>query len=85
MNRKNLPALFMLTAGAIMCIVTYAMKFSVLAKLVSLFVVLVIFGILGGVLQWTLNYFEMQNEEKLKAEAAEMEAAEAAITEDVQI
>ena len=87
MNRKNLPSLFMLTAGAIMCIITYVMKFSVLAKLVSLLCVMVLFGIMGGVLKWTLDYFDRQNEEILRAAEAERQAeeAEAAAMEDVQI
>ena len=85
MNRKNLPALFMLTAGGIMCIVTYVMDFSVLGKLVSLFLVMLVFGILGGILQWTLEYFDRQNEEALKSAEAEGGEEETATTEDVQI
>lgn len=68
MNRKDLPLLMMLTAGAVMCIISYVQKFSILAKLVSLFVVLVVFYLLGSVLVWTLNYFDRQNEERFKEE-----------------
>ncbi len=42
-------------------------------KLVSLLVVLVIFLMLGNVLKWTLDYFDRQNEEKLKAEGEVIE------------
>ena len=73
MNRKNLPLLMMLTAGAVMCIVSYVQKFSILTKLVSLFVVFVAFYLLGNVLVWTLNRFDMQNEEKLKEEGEVIE------------
>lgn len=64
MNRKSIPLLLMLTAGAATCIITYLKKYPVITQLVSLFVVLVIFYVLGSVLVWTLDYFEKQNEEK---------------------
>lgn len=73
MNRKNLPLLLMLLAGAVTCIVTYIEKYTMTAKLVSLFVVLLIFYILGSVLKWTLDYFERQNEEKLMEEGEVIE------------
>lgn len=73
MNRKNLPLLLMLTAGVVTCIITYIQNFSVLAKLISLFAVLVVFWLLGSVLQWTLNRFDMQNEERLKEEGEVIE------------
>ena len=38
-----------------------------------LLVVLVIFLMLGNVLKWTLDYFDRQNEEKLKAEGEVIE------------
>lgn len=87
MNRKSLPSLFMLTAGAVISIVSYLMDYTVLEKLVSLFVVMVVFGALGGALQWTLNYFDAQNEEVRKDEQAEAEAeaAETNAAENVQI
>ena len=46
MNRKNIPLLLMLTAGAVTCIITYVKRYSMNAKLISLFVVLVIFYVL---------------------------------------
>lgn len=73
MNRKNLPLLLMLTAGAVTCIITFIQKYSMLAKLVSLLVVLVIFYLLGSVLKWTLDRFDLQNEEKLKEEGEVVE------------
>lgn len=73
MNRKNLPLLMMLTAGAVMSIISYIQNFTILAKLVSLFVVLVVFYLFGSVLIWTLNYFDRQNEERLKEEGEVIE------------
>ena len=64
MYRKNLPLLLMLTAGAVTCIITFIRKYSMLEKLVSLFVVMLIFFLLGSVLKWTLDYFDDQNEKR---------------------
>lgn len=64
MSRKNLPLILMLTAAAVTCIITFIREYSMLAKLVSLFVVMLIFAILGGVLKWTLDYFDEQNEKR---------------------
>lgn len=73
MDRKNLPLLMMLTTGAVMCIISYVQKFTILEKLVSLFVVLVVFYLLGNVLVWTLNYFDRKNEERLREEGEVIE------------
>jgi len=73
MNRKNLPLILMLAAGAIVCIITYIQDFSMTTKLVSLFVVLLLFYILGTVLKWTLDFFDRQNEEKLAEEGEVIE------------
>ncbi len=73
MNRKNMPLLLMLTAGAATCIITYIKNYSVVAKLVSLFVVLIVFLVLGNILRWTLDLFDRQNDEKLKEEGEVIE------------
>ena len=64
MNRKNLPLLLMLTAGAVTSIITFIRQYSMLEKLVSLFVVMLIFYVLGSILKWTLDYFDAQNEKR---------------------
>lgn len=64
MNRRNLPLILMLVAGAITCIITLARGYSVLGSLVALFAVLVIFYFLGSVMKWTLDYFDRENEKK---------------------
>ena len=76
MNRKNLPLLLMLTAGAVTCIITYIMDYSMVAKLVSLFLVLILFYFFGSILKWTLDYFDRQNEEKAEKEKKEAEESE---------
>lgn len=64
MNRKYLPLLLMLAAGAVTCIITFIRKYTLLGKLVSLFAVMLIFFLLGSVMKWTLDYFEEQNEKR---------------------
>lgn len=76
MNRKNIPLLLMLVAGAATCINTYLMEYTMVRKLVSLFVVLVLFYILGSILQWTLDFFDKQNAEKEEEERKEKEEQE---------
>nr|WP_318683583.1 hypothetical protein [uncultured Acetatifactor sp.] len=80
MNRKNMPLILMLTAGAVTCVITFIQNYSILGKLVSLLFVLVLFYFLGSVLKWTLDYFERQNQEETEEEEAgegEEEATEA--------
>ncbi len=73
MNRKNLPLILMLTAGAVTCVITFIRDYTMLGKLIALFVVMLIFYILGSVLKWTLDYFEAQNEKRLREEGEVIE------------
>lgn len=79
MNRKNLPLVLMLLAGAITCIITFVNDYAMVERLGILLGVLVLFYLLGSILVWTLNYFDMQNEQKRKeeGEVIEKEAEEA--------
>ncbi|HKM35847.1 MAG TPA: hypothetical protein VJY54_14055 [Lachnospiraceae bacterium] len=61
MKRKYLPLIIMLMAGAVTSMITFIMKYSIVKKLMSLLVVLVIFYILGSVLKCALDTFEKQN------------------------
>ena len=78
MNRRKLPLILMLVAGAVTCIITLIRKYSVLHSLIALFGAFVIFFFLGSVMKWTLDYFERENEKKRK------EAEEAAAQEEEQ-
>ena len=80
MNRKNLPMVLMLLAGAITCIITFIRDYAMVERLCILLGVLVLFYLLGSILVWTLNYFDMQNEKKRKeeGEVTEKEAEETA-------
>lgn len=64
MNRKNMPLVLMLVAGAVTCVINLIRRYPMLDQLVVLFIVLLVFYILGSVLAWTLELFDRQNEEK---------------------
>lgn len=73
MNRKNMPLLLMLVAGACTCIITLVRSYSVLASLVALFAVMLLFYCLGSAIRLLLDRFDRQNEEKAKQEQAKQE------------
>ena len=81
MNRKNMPLLLMLIAGACTCIITLVRSYSVLSSLVMLFAVMLLFYCLGSAIRLLLDRFDRQNEEKAKQEQ-EAKAEEAAATEE---
>ena len=70
MNRKNMPLLLMLIAGACTWIVTLVRSYSLLASLVALFTVMLLFYCLGSLIRLLLDRFDRQNEEKAKQEEA---------------
>ena len=82
MNRKKMPIILMLVAGAVTCIITFIKNYSFSEKLISLAVVLVLFYALGSILKAVLDYFDKQNEKKNQEEGEviqkEAEAEEAA-------
>ncbi|MGN1147465.1 MAG: hypothetical protein ACI4TB_03520 [Lachnospiraceae bacterium] len=61
MNRKYMPLILMLVAGAVTSIITFVKHYTILQKLIALLVVLVIFYVLGSALKWALDTFEAQN------------------------
>lgn len=61
MNRKYLPLILMLVAGAITSIITFIMKYPLVWKLAALLIVFIIFYILGSAIKWILDSFERQN------------------------
>lgn len=84
MNRKNMPLILMLTAGACTCIVTMVQAYSVLTSLVALFAVMLLFYCLGNGVRLLLDRFDRQNEEKVKQEQEEKAEQEDAVSEDAQ-
>lgn len=73
MNRKNMPLVLMLVAGAVTCVITFIRDYSIMGKLISLLVVLVIFYVLGSILKWTLDFFDSQNEKRNQEEGEVIE------------
>lgn len=61
MDRKNIPIVMMLVAGAITCIITFIQHDSVLRKLVVLFIVLLVFYSIGTVIKWIFDSFASKN------------------------
>lgn len=83
MNRKNLPLLLMLAAGAVTCIITFIEQYSMLQKLVALFVVLLVFYLIGSMFKWLLDFFDAQNE-KRRAQEGEVIEKEAESQDGIQ-
>lgn len=63
MDRKNIPIIMMLVAGVITCIITFLQKYSIIKKLVVLFVVLILFYGMGTLIKWAFDSFEKHNSE----------------------
>lgn len=72
MNRKIMPLILMLVAGAVTCVITFIEKYSMYERLLALLIVLLVFYFLGCALKWALDYFDRQN----KAEESENEEGE---------
>lgn len=62
MNRKYMPLILMLVAGAVTSIITFIRHYTLLQKLTALLIVLIIFYVLGSALKWALDFFDAQNE-----------------------
>ena len=77
MDRKNLPLVLMLVAGAITWIITYFNHYKPLQAYLILFVVMLFFYIVGTMIKWMFISFEKKN-----AEAAEQNSEEIMINEE---
>lgn len=73
MNRKNFPMLLMLVSGIVSCIYTFILQYSTLNKLICLFVVMLVFYILGSVMVWVVDSFKAESENQLKEEGEVIE------------
>ncbi len=74
MNRKLMPVILMLVTGACTCIATYIKNYSILEKLVALFVTMVLFYGVGCFVKSVLDSFDKQNERvRLEQEKARLE------------
>ncbi len=73
MNRNNFPLVLMLVAGAVTCVINLIRQYPMPGQLVVLFIVLVVFYLLGCVVKWTLDFFDAQNEKKAAEEGEVIE------------
>lgn len=64
MERKNLPIILMLAAGAVTCVITFIRNDTILKKLTALLIVLIVFYVLGTLIKWMLNEFDRRNAER---------------------
>jgi len=76
MNRNNMPLILMLVAGAVTCVITFFQEYTIFERLLILFIVLLVFYILGSIMKFTLNYFDRMNEMRIM-EAGEVIEKEA--------
>lgn len=74
MNRKNLPLIIMLIAGAVISIIAFVRDYELVEKLLMLLITLIVFYGLGSLLVFTMNHFDKVNEQKRLEE--EKKAAE---------
>ncbi len=73
MERKMIPLALMLVAGAICSIVCIVQGYDVFTMLLALFIVLLVFYILGCIIKRVMEAFERENEEKNKEEGEVIE------------
>lgn len=71
-----MPLILMLVAGAVTCVITFFQEYAIFERLLILFIVLLVFYILGSIMKLTLNYFDRLNEMRIK-EAGEVIEKEA--------
>lgn len=64
MERKNLPIILMLAAGAATCVITFIRNDTILKKLTALLIALIVFYALGTVIKWMLDEFDKRNAER---------------------
>ena len=77
MKTKDLPAIVMLLAGAVYCLIGIRYQIPLMDFLVQLLIVLIIFWIFGGIVRMFLDKFMGEIEEKAEENTAEeMDAQE---------
>jgi len=79
MDRRKLPLLLMLLAGAMTALIVYFKGMGLLDMLIALLAVMIIFNFIGTVIKNILDSFDKANEKKVsdEGEVIEKEADEA--------
>ena len=62
MDKKYIPIILMLAAGAVTCIITFIEKYSIVKQLLILLIVLLVFYFIGTVIKWVFISFEKNAE-----------------------
>ncbi len=81
MNRKNLPLIIMLIAGAVISIIAFVRDYELVEKLLMLLITLIVFYGLGSLLVFTMNHFDKVNEQK-RLEEEKKASEEAKLAEE---
>ena len=77
MKTKEIPAVVMLIAGGIYCILGIYCRVPLMDFFVQLLTVLLVFWMLGGIVRMGLDHFMGEIEDKAKAEQKEAEEKDA--------
>ena len=82
-NRKQLPLLLMLIAGAITTLTVYFKGLGLKTMLIALLAALVIFGFIGSLIEYILNSFDRNQNSEVseEGEVIEKEPVDQPITE----
>lgn len=83
MNRQKLPLLLTLLAGAASCVITMLGDYTLVKQLLTIFLVMLLFFILGSIIKGLLDHFEAVNEAEERKRQEEEEAVAAAEAEKV--
>lgn len=86
MKTKEIPAIVMLIAGGIYCLLGIVYQISLMDFCVQLLIVLLVFWILGGSVRIFLDHFmsEIEDKAKLEKKGAEKKDAELEPQEDLE-
>ena len=76
MDTKIIPAVIMLLAGSVACIVTYLNHYSLKEMLLVLFIVLIVFLIIGLIVKRILDSLHLPSDDAVSAEGEVIEKSE---------
>ena len=76
MKTKGIPAMVMLAAGGVYCLLGILYQIPLMDFMIQLLIVLLVFWMLGGVVRILLDRFMGEIEDKAKEEEAEEKDAE---------
>lgn len=72
MKTKDIPAIVMLLAGGVYCLIGIRYQIPLMDFLLTLLIILLIFWIIGGIVRIVLDRFMGEIEDKTEAEEEEM-------------